>query len=132
MDLLLTIPASSAENERAFFRVKLVKTDSRNQLSSNRPSQILRIQLQTPEIGDFDPTNAINKWLDASPRKRRATFTRPARKGKRLEVNHPREADRSEESESCDSELSDSDISELSELSEMEMEIGVLRHTNTE
>ncbi len=63
MDLVLSLPPTSVENERAFSQLKLVKTDRRHRLSQHRLNSILQIRLNGPTISDFNPDPAIDKWL---------------------------------------------------------------------
>ena len=67
----MTLPASSAECERGFSAMKLVKTDSRNKLTTSALTDVLRINLLSPPIGEFDPTKAIHKWNSLAFRSRR-------------------------------------------------------------
>ena len=62
MDLLLTLPASSAEAERGFSQLKNVKTKLRTRLTAERVTDLLTVQLNAPSIKDFDPTEAIQLW----------------------------------------------------------------------
>ncbi|ELU00533.1 hypothetical protein CAPTEDRAFT_185334 [Capitella teleta] len=62
IDLWLTLPASSAEAERVFSQLKIVKSDIRSKLQDTRVSDLLTIQLCSPSIEDFDPTEAIHLW----------------------------------------------------------------------
>ena len=67
IDLILALPASSAECERGFSLMKLIKTDRRNKLSIRHMTQVMRIKLQSASIEDFDPTPAIHLW-NSGPR----------------------------------------------------------------
>ena len=58
----LSLPASSAECERGFSAMKLIKTDVRNRLTVNVLTDVLRIKLMSPSISDFEPTDAIHAW----------------------------------------------------------------------
>ncbi|XP_070580174.1 uncharacterized protein [Ptychodera flava] len=75
IDLVLSLPASSAECERGFSVMKLTKTDYRNRLSSKTMTEIMRIKLHSPSIEDFDPAPAIHIWNKISSiRSRRPAF----------------------------------------------------------
>ncbi|XP_070554930.1 uncharacterized protein [Ptychodera flava] len=74
IDLVLSLPASSAECEWGFSIMKLTKTDYRNKLSSQSMTEIMRIKLHSPRIEDFDPTPAIHMWNSGSNRQRRPNF----------------------------------------------------------
>ena len=62
MDLILTIPASSADAERGFNRLKIAKSDWRSKLSDTNLSDQMTIMLEGPSIVMFDPAPAINLW----------------------------------------------------------------------
>ena len=73
-ELLLTLPASSAEVERGFSRLKFVKNDRRSLLSESHLNDLMMITLETPEIGLYDPMPAINAWNTAGIMPPRLTF----------------------------------------------------------
>ena len=54
--------------------MKLIKTDHRNRLSGSSFCNIMRVNLLSPDIADFDPTEAIHTWNSQSSRKRRTMF----------------------------------------------------------
>jgi hypothetical protein len=62
VDLILTIPASSADAERGFNRLKIAKSDWRSKLSDTNLSDQMTIMLEGPSIVMFDPAPAINLW----------------------------------------------------------------------
>ncbi len=70
VDLILTLPASSAECERGFSRMKATKTDTRNKLKATTMSDLLTIQLSQFDISSFDPTAAIHIWTNHSHRRK--------------------------------------------------------------
>ena len=59
--LLLTLPVSNAKVERLMNRIKI---DSRNSLSQQRLSSILRICMEGPTSQEFDPKPAMQLWSD--------------------------------------------------------------------
>ncbi|KAJ8346568.1 hypothetical protein SKAU_G00279690 [Synaphobranchus kaupii] len=61
-DLLATLPAASAEVERRFSQMKLVKTDHRSTLTEKHLNDLMAVKMLSPEIGNFDPTRAIEMW----------------------------------------------------------------------
>ena len=65
MSLLRTIPASSAENERGFSLMKVTKTDRRSKMTTATLSSLLTISLTTPDVQDYDPSDDIQRWMDA-------------------------------------------------------------------
>lgn len=68
IDLLLSLPASSAEAERVFSRLKVLKSDIRSNLRDCTVSDLITIQLLAPEIADFNPQEAIHLWNKSSRR----------------------------------------------------------------
>ena len=72
-DLILFLPASSSECERGFSAMKLIKTDYRNKLSSNRMTDIIRIKLHSVDLDQFDPTHAIHEWNQLVKRRPRSS-----------------------------------------------------------
>ncbi|TDH07307.1 hypothetical protein EPR50_G00104580 [Perca flavescens] len=68
-DALLTIPATTADCERGFSVMKQVKSDWRSRLKGETLSDLLKTQLCSPDIKDFDPTKAIDIWHADSVRK---------------------------------------------------------------
>ena len=63
IDLVLSLPASSAEAERGFSLMKIIKTDWRSRLTDDSVSDLMSIKLDSPEVKDFDPQPAIDVWL---------------------------------------------------------------------
>lgn len=66
IDLVLALPPTSVENERAFNELKLVKTDWQHRLRQDRLNNILQIRLNGPTIEDFNPDTAIDHWIVSS------------------------------------------------------------------
>ncbi|KAM9559994.1 zinc finger protein 862-like [Salvelinus alpinus] len=74
VDLVLSFPASTAECERGFNTMKQVKTDWRSNLKSDTLSDLLMVQLSSPEIREYDPIKAVMLWHQDSVRSRRTDF----------------------------------------------------------
>ena len=74
VDLVLTIPAHSADAERGFSEMKMVKTDWRSGLRPAILSDLLFIMFHTEAIGKYDPTDAVKLWNASSTRARRPTL----------------------------------------------------------
>jgi hypothetical protein len=64
MDLLHSLPPTSVQNETSFNQMKLIKTDRRHRPSQEHLNDLMMIRLQSPSIMEFDPTTAINKWME--------------------------------------------------------------------
>ncbi|KAK0134949.1 Zinc finger protein 862 [Merluccius polli] len=62
MDLVMSIPVSTADCERGFNTMKQVKTDWRSKLTSASLTDLLMVQLSSPEIRNYDPSTAIDLW----------------------------------------------------------------------
>ena len=62
--LLFTLPVSNAKVKRLFSFMNRIKTDSRNSLSQQQLSSILRICMEGPTSQEFDPKPAMQLWSD--------------------------------------------------------------------
>ena len=71
MDLVATLPASSAIAEQGFSIMKQAKNDWRSRLLSDKMTEIMRVQIHSSLIKEFDPLSAIHLWNSSSTRGRR-------------------------------------------------------------
>ena len=55
VDLLLSLPASSADCERGFSLTKVIKSDWRSRLRNTMVTDLMTIQLHSPEIATLIP-----------------------------------------------------------------------------
>ncbi|XP_017200164.2 sperm flagellar protein 2 isoform X2 [Oryctolagus cuniculus] len=62
VDLVLTLPASSAEAERGFSQMKRITSHTHAKVTSESITDTLIIQLNSPDINNFDPRKAIHLW----------------------------------------------------------------------
>ncbi|KAK2492976.1 hypothetical protein MC885_017740, partial [Smutsia gigantea] len=62
VDLVLTLPASSAEAERGFSQMKRTKSQMHAKIKAESMTDVLIIQLNSPDINNFDPRRAIHLW----------------------------------------------------------------------
>ncbi|XP_058163686.1 sperm flagellar protein 2 isoform X3 [Dasypus novemcinctus] len=62
VDLVLTLPASSAEAERGFSQMRRTKSHMRVKTKAESMTDLLIIQLNSPDINSFDPRKAIHLW----------------------------------------------------------------------
>ena len=69
VDLLLSLPASSADCERGFSLTKVIKSDWRSRLRDTMVTDLMSIQLHSPEIADFDPRPSILRWKESCKRR---------------------------------------------------------------
>jgi hypothetical protein len=63
IDVMLTIPSTSVKCETAFSQLKLLKTCRRSKLGTSVLNDLMIVKLQSPSIANFDPEDAIEKWL---------------------------------------------------------------------
>lgn len=63
IDLLLTFPPTSVNNETTFSRTKLTKGKRRGHLKIDTLSDLVQIELETPDISSFDPKASIDDWM---------------------------------------------------------------------
>lgn len=68
------IPASTADCERGFRAMKLVKSDWRASFKAQTLSDLLTLQLSSASIADFDPTTDIKLWHVGGLRSQRPIF----------------------------------------------------------
>ncbi|KAG1667874.1 Coronin-7 [Nymphon striatum] len=71
VDLILSLPVKSAECERVFSNMKLVKSDWRSVLKSKNLSDQLMVILATNDIDQYDPLPAIRLWNSAGSKPKR-------------------------------------------------------------
>jgi hypothetical protein len=76
-DLILSLPAASADAERGFSELKLTKTDWRSRLRNSVLNDLLVIQFITPNVAEFDPIPSIHHWNSVGDRRRRPYFLDP-------------------------------------------------------
>ncbi|KAL5496799.1 hypothetical protein EMCRGX_G013158 [Ephydatia muelleri] len=69
VDLLLSLPASSADCERGFSLTKVIKSVWRSRLRDTMVTDLMTIQQHSPEIADFDPTPSILRWKGSCKRR---------------------------------------------------------------
>ena len=71
VDFILTIPATSAENERGFSLMKQTKTKFRARMSSENLNNRMALSLLTPDVTEYDPTPHVQHWYASSSRRLR-------------------------------------------------------------
>lgn len=76
LNFLRVLPLSTAECERGFSQLNLVKTDSRNRLLVTTIDDLLMVKTNGPNLEVFDAANAIDLWWKdvATGRIRRPDF----------------------------------------------------------
>jgi hypothetical protein len=63
VELMLVISPSTAECERGFSQMKLIKTELRNSLTDDSLRILMTIKHHGPSLEDFNADRAINYWL---------------------------------------------------------------------
>ena len=63
VDLLLSMPASSAICEQGFSEMKRVKTDWRSRMRNDTLIDLMRVKIESPSIEEYDPTPAVASWM---------------------------------------------------------------------
>ncbi|KAH3882995.1 hypothetical protein DPMN_006943 [Dreissena polymorpha] len=63
LDLLLSLPPTSVPCESTFSHLKLLKTHRRLRLRQDTLNSLMMIKLSTPDVTDYDPSAAVDKWL---------------------------------------------------------------------
>ena len=74
IDLVLSFPASTAECERGFSHMKIIKNDYRNKLHASTMTDLMTVKLISPEIDDCDPLPAVHHWNQSAHKSRRPVF----------------------------------------------------------
>ena len=80
VEIMLVLPISAAQCERAVSAQNRIKSSLRVGLDSSTLQNLIRITAEGPPVSDFDATPAVDKWLardrDAGERQRRPHFHR--------------------------------------------------------
>ena len=71
VDLLLSIPVGSADCERGFNHMKLLKSDTRTRLTNASMNDQMAILMSGCDVEAFDPLPAVTLWNEAKMRRRR-------------------------------------------------------------
>ena len=61
--IMLTLPISSAECERAFSVQKRINSYLRSSMSVQRLSDLILISSEGPDLTEFNPEKSIDKWM---------------------------------------------------------------------
>ncbi|KAH3806666.1 hypothetical protein DPMN_134990 [Dreissena polymorpha] len=68
--LILSISPSSAEAERGFSQLKLLKTRLRTRMTQPVLNNLLCIKLEAPDVEHFDPIDGVHNWNTSGIRMR--------------------------------------------------------------
>lgn len=69
VDLILSLPSTSADCERGFSAMKLIKTEHRSSLLPSTLDDLMMVHINAPAIANFDPQPSVNDWVHAKSRK---------------------------------------------------------------
>ena len=67
-EILLVLPISAAQCERAISAQNRIKNDSRSSLGGQTLEELMRISLKDPSLANFDPEPAVKAWFQTSNR----------------------------------------------------------------
>ena len=80
VEILLVLPISAAQRERAISAQNRIKSSMRVNLGSATLEDLIRIAAEGPTVADFDPAQTVDKWFtrneEAGERQRRPAFKR--------------------------------------------------------
>lgn len=71
LDIVITLPMSTAVCERGFSTMKRVKSDWRANLTTEMLRTLLMIAIEGPHYDQYQPMAAFNLWLLGGERRRR-------------------------------------------------------------
>jgi len=71
VEILLVLPISAAQCERAISAQNRIKNDSRSCLGGQTLEELMHISLEGPSLSEFDPDSAVKEWFKSSKRPRR-------------------------------------------------------------
>lgn len=74
VDIILSLPTSSADAERGFSEMKMVKTDWRCRLRTEALNDLMHIKFNTQDVAQFNPLLSIHLWNSSAVRQRRPFY----------------------------------------------------------
>ena len=74
VELLLVLPISSAQCQRAFSTRNRIKSAKRSCLETETTEDLIRISLEGPHVTEFVPSQAVELWFSTAQRPRRPFF----------------------------------------------------------
>ena len=63
VEILLVLPISAAQCERAVSAQNRIKSSTRASLGVSVLEDLIRISAEGPSVNDFDPAPAVDEWL---------------------------------------------------------------------
>ncbi|XP_052060860.1 uncharacterized protein DDB_G0283697-like [Mytilus californianus] len=88
LDMLNSLPPTSVYNETAFNQMKLLKTDRRHRLGGSRLDDCMMTKLEAPSVQEFDPSDAIDKWMSCGQGSRRTQYQRKLKSAVKENANN--------------------------------------------
>lgn len=76
VELLLVLPISSAQCERAFSTQNRIKSAKRSCLETETTEALIRISSEGPPVTEFEPSHAVDLWFTSGEKPRRPFFKR--------------------------------------------------------
>lgn len=73
-DIILSLPTSSADAERGFSEMKMVKIDWRCRLRTEALNDLMHIKFNTQDVAQFNPLSSIHLWNSSAVRQRRPFY----------------------------------------------------------
>ena len=64
VELVLVLPISAAQCERAVLAQNRIKSSTRATLSVSVLEDLIRLSSEGPPVAEFDPTSAVNRWFE--------------------------------------------------------------------
>ena len=64
VELVLVLPLSAAQCERAVSAQNRIKSSTRATLSVSVLEDLIRLSSEGPPVAEFDPTPAVNRWFE--------------------------------------------------------------------
>lgn len=64
VELVLVLPISAAQCERAVLAQNQIKSSTRATLSVSVLEDLIRLSSEGPPVAEFDPTPTVNRWFE--------------------------------------------------------------------
>lgn len=74
VQLMLVLPISAAQCERGFSAQNRIKSSKRSSLAVSTTEDLMRITLEGPSLEDYDPSPAVDRWMNSAKRARRLDY----------------------------------------------------------
>ena len=107
LDLIMTLPASTAAVERGFNLMKLIKPEHRASLGAVALNDLMLVKAESSDIPDFDPARAVEMWLTGGQRTRRPNLMEDSD-----QADSDRDHSDSDHNSDSEEDLADYDVAE--------------------